>query len=97
MDKCVFHEAIHAPNRLKICAYLAPLEIAEFQSIRTELAVSDSVLSKHLKQLEQLGYISLIKGSENGRKKSWVTLTRIGRKAFIEHSNELRRIMTLGA
>lgn len=96
MNKCVFNEVIHAPNRLKICAYLSPLEIAEFQTIRDELAVSDSVLSKHLKQLEDIGYIRLIKGSENGRKKSWVTLTSSGRKAFIEHSNELRRITSPG-
>ena len=52
-----FDTVIHAPNRLQICAFLSPLEEAEFQVLREELAVSDSVLSKHIKQLEEAGYV----------------------------------------
>jgi len=47
-----FDSIIHAPNRLQICSLLVPLEDAEFQLIRDQLSISDSVLSKHLKQLE---------------------------------------------
>jgi len=83
---------IHAPNRLKICAFLTPLEEAEFQILRDELGVSDSVLSKHLKQLEAAGYVKFRKGAINGRQRMWAALTPPGRKAFVAHVAELTRI-----
>ena len=60
-----FDTIIHAPNRLLICAFLAPLEEAEFQVLRDELGVSDSVLSKHIKQLEEVGYVKQRKSKVN--------------------------------
>lgn len=78
-------EIIHAPKRLQICALLSPLEEAEFQFLRDELGVSDSVLSKHIKQLEDAGYLSLRKAGLNGRQRTWARLTRKGRSAFAAH------------
>ena len=48
---------IHAPNRLQICALLETTKELEFQVIKEQLDVSDSVLSKHLKVLEDADYI----------------------------------------
>ena len=49
MNKAKFDTVIHAPNRLQICALLDSTKELEFQIIREQLDVSDSVLSKHLK------------------------------------------------
>ena len=84
MTKAQLDTVIHAPNRLKICA--------EFQVLRDELDVSDSVLSKHLKQLEAAGYVDFRKGAVNGRQRMWASLTKPGRKAFSAHIEELTRI-----
>lgn len=92
MAKPRFDTVIHAPNRLQICAFLAPLQEAEFQVLRDELKVSDSVLSKHLKQLEEAGYVRFRKGAVNGRQRMWATLTTTGRLAFAEHVEELQRL-----
>ena len=92
MTKPRFDTLIHAPNRLQICAFLSPLEEAEFQVLRDELDVSDSVLSKHLKQLEEVGYVKFRKGAVNGRQRMWATLTASGRKALASHVEELKRI-----
>ena len=92
MTQPQLNTVIHAPNRLRICAFLTPLQEAEFQVLRDELAVSDSVLSKHLKQLEEAGYIAFRKGKVNGRQRMWAGLTRSGRKAFSEHVEALNRI-----
>ncbi len=86
---------IHAPNRLQICSLLSPLEEAEFQVLRDELDISDSVLSKHLKKLEEAGYVKFRKGALNGRQRMWASLTGKGRKAFAGHVEELRRIVAL--
>lgn len=92
MTKARFDTVIHAPNRLQICAFLSPLQEAEFQILRDELNVSDSVLSKHLKQLEEAGYVKFRKGAVNGRQRMWATLTTSGRRAFASHVEELQRL-----
>ena len=70
--------------------------LARPAKLRDELAVSDSVLSKHLKQLEEAGYIAFRKGVVNGRQRMWAGLTPSGRKAFSEHVEALNCI-TRGA
>lgn len=93
----VFDAAIHAPGRLQICAILSSVDDAEFAMIRDAIKVSDSVLSKHLKQLEEAGYVKLTKQAENGRQRTWIALTPAGRKAFAAHVAELNRLATLTA
>ncbi|HIF00959.1 MAG TPA: ArsR family transcriptional regulator [Planctomycetes bacterium] len=88
-----FDTVIHAPNRLQICAFLAPLEEAEFKVLRQELDVSDSVLSKHIRQLEEAGYVKQRKSTVDGRQRTWASLTRVGRKAFEQHVEELKRLV----
>jgi DNA-binding MarR family transcriptional regulator len=85
-----FDAVIHAPNRLQICALLMPLEEAEFGVVRDRLEVSDSVLSKHLKQLGDAGYLRLRKSTYEGRPRTWAKLTRDGRRAFSAHVEEAR-------
>jgi DNA-binding MarR family transcriptional regulator len=93
MNDSKFDSIIHDPNRLQICSLLAPLEDAEFQLIRDQLAVSDSVLSKHVKQLEDAGYVKQRKENVNGRQRTWLYLTKAGRQAFIGHVQALMRIV----
>ena len=90
-----FDPVIHAPNRLQICAFLAPLQSAEFQVLRNELNVSDSVLSKHIKLLENTAYVLLSKSKVNGRQRTWVHLTDAGREAFRNHVEALKRLAYL--
>lgn len=93
----VFDPVIHAPGRLQICAILSSVDDAEFAMIRDAIKVSDSVLSKHLKQLEEAGYVKLTKQAENGRQRTWIALTPAGRKAFAAHVAELNRLAALTA
>jgi DNA-binding MarR family transcriptional regulator len=93
MQNSKFDTLIHAPNRLQICALLSPVEQMEFRVIRDEVGVSDSVLSKHLKQLEDVDYIKQIKSKVNRRERRWFHLTTKGRKAFELHIKELKRIV----
>jgi DNA-binding MarR family transcriptional regulator len=91
----VFDDLIHGAPRLQLCALLSPLQEAEFAVLRDELKVSDSVLSKHLRQLEEAGYLALRKSALNGRQRTWAGLTPKGRKAFAGHIAELKRIAAL--
>lgn len=93
MNNSSFDELIHAPIRLKICSFLSPTGAVEFPAIRDMLQVSDSVLSKHLKHLENAGYVKQRKGSAHGRKRSWAYLTTSGREAFEKHIKELQKLI----
>lgn len=93
----VFDPVIHAPGRLQICAILSSVDDAEFALIRDAIKVSDSVLSKHLKLLEEAGYVRLTKQAENGRQRTWVALTPRGAQAFAAHVAELNRLASLTA
>jgi DNA-binding MarR family transcriptional regulator len=90
-----FDPVIHAPGRLQICAILSSVDSAEFAMLRDALKVSDSVLSKHLKQLEEAGHVTLTKAAENGRQRTWISLTPSGRKAFAAHVAELQRLAAM--
>jgi DNA-binding MarR family transcriptional regulator len=87
-----FDPIIHAPARLQICAILSAVDEAEFALLREETGVSDSVLSKHLKQLEEAGYLKLRKATVSSRQRTWLSLTPGGRKAFAAHVQELTRL-----
>tara|TARA_R110001592_G_scaffold316471_3_gene592950 strand:+ start:966 stop:1259 length:294 start_codon:yes stop_codon:yes gene_type:complete len=93
MNETQFDSIIHAPIRLQLCALLSPLEDAEFQFIRDQLGVSDSVLSKHVKQLEEAGYVKQSKKNVNGRQRTWLYLTNAGRKAYKGHVAKLMQIV----
>ena len=84
--------AIHAVARLELCALLAPVDDAEFPFLRDRLKVSDSVLSKHAKALEQVGYLRIEKVTRGARQRTLLSLTSTGRQAFRAHVSELRRL-----
>lgn len=93
MGSACFDDLIHAPNRLKICALLAPVTSLEFSALREQLKVSDSVLSKHIKPLEEAGYVVINKSASEGRQRTWLSLSPAGRKAFKGHVDALKEIV----
>lgn len=93
MSKAQFNATIHAPNRLQICAFLAQVKEVEFKTIKEHLGVSDSVMSKHLKTLEDAGYIYLDKRNLDGRPRSWIGFTALGRTAYDNHVAELKALL----
>lgn len=88
-----FNSVIHAPHRLQICAMLAEVDQAEFATIRESIDVSESVLSKQLRTLEEAGLLKITKATRASRQRTWASLTTVGRKAYRAHVAELRRIV----
>lgn len=86
---------IHPPGRLQIFAILSVAQEAEFAMVRDSIEVSDSVLSKHVKTLEDAGYLQVRKAAAAGRQRTWLALTAQGRKAFAGHMAELTRLAGL--
>ena len=87
-----FDGVIHPSPRLQICGLLAAVDSMEFAAVRDTVGVSDSVLSKHVKQLEEAGYVKVGKATIASRQRTSLSLTKPGRAAFAAHVAELRRI-----
>ena len=86
---------IHAPARLQLSALLAGVDEMEFATARETLDVSDSVLSKHLAQMQEAGYVRLRKAALAGRQRTWLSLTAAGRAALDRHLRGLEAIVSL--
>ena len=84
---------IHPPARLQLMTMLTGVSEAEFVTLREAVAVSDSVLSKHVSALAAEGYVRSRKGVHDGRRTTWIGLTARGRKALRAHVAALRAMI----
>jgi DNA-binding MarR family transcriptional regulator len=76
---------IHPITRLSICGLLAGADWVEFAALRDAAGISDSVLSKQSRVLEDAGYVQVRKGAVGRRPRTWFRLTPEGRAALEGH------------
>jgi DNA-binding HxlR family transcriptional regulator len=77
---------IHPITRLSICGLLAAgADWVEFAALRDAAGISDSVLSKQSRVLEDAGYLEVRKGAVGRRPRTWFRLTAQGRHALEGH------------
>jgi len=77
---------IHPITRLSICGLLAAgADWVEFAALRDAAGISDSVLSKQSRVLEDAGYLKVRKGAVGRRPRTWFQLTPEGRRALEGH------------
>ena len=84
---------LQPPARLKLMTMLTAVSEAEFATLRESLAVSDSVLSKHVSALAADEYVRSRKGMHAGRRTTWISLTPTGRAALRSHVAALRELI----
>ena len=84
---------IHPPARLQLMTMLTAVSDAEFVTLRDALQVSDSVLSKHVSALADAGYVASRKGVVDGRRTTWVSITKTGDRALRAHVAALRALI----
>lgn len=84
---------IHAPARLGLMTMLTAVSEAEFSTVRDNLRLSDSLLSKHVAALASVNYVKRRKGVHGGRRTTWISLTPQGRKALATHVAALRELI----
>ena len=91
-----FDELIHPPTRLGLMALLAATEWAEFSFLKESLELTDSALSKQISTLTEAGYAEVRKEGGGRRRRTLVTLTPQGRRAFDGHVEALRQLVGRG-
>ena len=85
--RAALDEVIHSPVRLTLAAALNSVDSADDQTLREELGVSHSLLSKHA------GYLTITKVFDGRTPTTRMSLTPVGREAFQRHLASPDRIM----
>jgi DNA-binding MarR family transcriptional regulator len=80
------------PVRFSVAALLAAAAQVEFSFVRDRVEVTDSMLSKQISLLEQAGYLKVDKLFVGKRGRTWLSLTKAGRRVFERHLTALREI-----
>jgi DNA-binding MarR family transcriptional regulator len=86
-------DVVHHRTRLGILAVLREADRVEFGYLRGVLALTDGNLSRHLRTLEDAGYIQVHKGYQGRRPRTWLSLTRAGRRALDQEVAALRALV----
>ncbi|WP_212828471.1 winged helix-turn-helix domain-containing protein [Polymorphospora rubra] len=76
-------------------AVLASATELEFGTARDASGLSDSVLSKQAAALESAGYVAIRKGHIGRRPRTWLSLTKAGRRALRSHVAALQHLVAL--
>jgi DNA-binding MarR family transcriptional regulator len=85
-------DVVHQRVRLGILAVTQQARRVEFTFLRTTLDLTAGNLSQHLSVLENAGLITIDKGYDGKRPRTWIQLTKAGRTAL--HS-EIATLKTL--
>jgi len=87
-------DVVHQRHRLGILTIAAEAKRVEFGYLRSTLELTAGNLSRHITVLEEAGLLSVEKGYEGKRPKTWVSVTRTGRKALAAEMTALRALLT---
>jgi len=85
-------DIVHQRVRLGILAIAHQARRVEFSYLRTELDLSAGNLSQHLNVLDNAGLITIEKGYEGKRPRTWIHLTKSGGRAM---RHEIATLKTL--
>jgi DNA-binding MarR family transcriptional regulator len=86
-------DVVHQRARLGILAILTEANEVDFGYLRQTLKLTDGNLSAHLQVLERAGLVTLTKGYEGKRPRTWVHITKLGRDAFQAEVAALKRLV----
>lgn len=84
---------IHAPTRLKILAYLAIVDRADFTYLLNQTGLTRGNLSANLRKLEDVGYVQIKKEFVDRTPRTLIRLTDAGREALQTYRDNMAIIL----
>lgn len=88
-----FDEVTHQRHRLSILALLAEADRADFPYLKRTLSLTDGNLGRHLEILNDAEMITLTKGYEGKRPRTWAKITPAGRRALHNELTHMRDLI----
>ncbi|MET8630316.1 transcriptional regulator [Kitasatospora sp. NPDC004669] len=86
-------DVVHQRVRLGILAVAKEARRVEFTFLRSTLGLTAGNLSQHLGVLEKAGLVRIDKGYEGKRARTWIQLTKAGKKALHDEIATLKTLI----
>jgi DNA-binding MarR family transcriptional regulator len=86
-------DVVHQRARLGILAILNETTKADFAYLKDALELTDGNLSRHLTVLEEANLVDIEKGYEGKRPRTWVKITKLGKKALAYEVEALKTLV----
>ena len=86
-------DVVHQRVRLGILTALHGSRRVDFNYLLDTLGLTGGNLSQHLRILEDAGFVTIDKVIEGRRPRTWISITRVGRKALRQEIDSLKRIV----
>ena len=87
------HKAFESRIRLGIMSVLAVNDSMDFNALKEYLDVTDGNLASHIKALEKEEFIGVEKSFVGKKPNTKYFMTKLGKKAFIDHLNALEKLI----
>jgi len=87
------NDVVHQRVRLGILTVTHQARRVEFSYLRSTLDLTAGNLSQHLTVLENAGLISIDKGYEGKRGRTWIALTSAGKQALQDEVDTLKTLI----
>ena len=95
-EAIVLDETIHQATRLRIMSMLVgqpDTDRLAYGFIRKSLDLTGGNLTTHLRKLESVGYLEIIKDLQDSKPRTWVRMTPEGRRAFAGYLANLEKAL----
>jgi Transcriptional regulators len=86
-------DLVHQRHRLGILVVASEADRVEFGFLRETLGLTAGNLSRHIGALEDAGLVIVEKGYQGRRPRTWVRLSRAGRRALTAEIAALRALV----
>jgi DNA-binding MarR family transcriptional regulator len=88
-------EIVHQRVRLGILAVLNEMRQTDFTYLKSRLQVTDGNLGQHIEVLARTGLVTVTKGHEGKRPRTWIAITRAGDTALAAEVSALTALLGL--
>lgn len=88
------NDVVHHRARLGILTVLGEVRMATFPYLKSLLGLTDGNLGRHIEVLAGEGLVSITKGYENRRPRTWVTITESGYAALAAEMAVLKKLLS---
>jgi DNA-binding MarR family transcriptional regulator len=95
LNAAALDEVVHQRSRLGILVVLRELQRADFSYLKSRLKLTDGNLGQHIEILARHGLVSVRKGHEQKRPRTWVSITRKGESALADEVKILKQLFDL--
>lgn len=88
-------DVVHQRTRLGLLVILDEVQEADFTYLKSALGLTDGNLGQHLDVLARHGFVSIRKGQQGRKNRTWAAITKAGERALAAEVKALKALLNL--